>query len=131
MATSVEDDLILVGKIKIELNGFKENSSLGSWYTKRINPIVQRLSNELLALKKKIAQSAFSSPYEDISRRPYPNTALSYVAKNQDKLPSSPEKLVLEAPPTNIAVENSESEQSDLANLFHEEEAYIVGISHI
>lgn len=68
-----------------------------------------------LPSKKQIAQGVFSSPYEDIPRRPYPNIAPSYVAENQDKLPSSLEGFSLEAPPTNAAVEDSEFEQSDLA----------------
>lgn len=59
------------------------------------------------------------------------NTAPSYVARNQDKLPSPPEGLALEAPSTNATVGDFESEQSDLAGLFQEEEADIVGDSKI
>lgn len=91
----------------------------------------KRLANELLALKKKIAQSVFSSPYKDIPRKTYPNTIYDYATRNQLKIPSPPKKLVLEAPPTNAVVGNSESEQSDLSNLFQEEEASIAGKSHI
>lgn len=75
-----------------------ESSSLSS-----TDPRVHKLANKLLALKKKIYQGSFSALYKDIPRWPYPNVANKYAAKNQNKLPSPLERLVLEVPPSNSA----------------------------
>lgn len=60
-----------------------------------------------------------------------PNTTPKYVARNHNKLPSPLEKIVLKASLTNAVVGNFESEQSDLVNLFQEEEEDIASESHI
>lgn len=115
LATEIEHDLILAGQIRIEPSG---SSSLDSFSSStRTNPMVQKLANELLALKRQLAQGVFSSPYEeDVPRRPY--------------LPAA-HNFALEAPPTDASVEDSDLEESDLACLFQEKEADIAGDSQI
>lgn len=71
--------------------------------------MVQKLTTELLALKRQMAQGMSSAPsYRDMPRRTFPNQSYQgSVAKNQgqpDRLPPPQGKLALEAPLTNSTV---------------------------
>lgn len=99
LATKIEDDLILAGKIKKDPNRSKGNSFPKMSTLGTTNSMVQKLANELLALKKQISQGSFAAPYKDIPRRSYPNPTTNYTAKNQSKYPPSPERFSVEPPP--------------------------------
>ncbi|XP_059067816.1 uncharacterized protein LOC131858553 [Cryptomeria japonica] len=104
LATKVEDDLIMAGKIRKDANKIKvvpffEPSTPGT-----MDLMIQKLANDLLALKKKVPQNMYCTPYKDIPRGSYPNPAPNYAIKNQAKLPPPPERLVLKAPPPNALV---------------------------
>lgn len=61
MAISVEDDLILVGKIKKDPNKVRNNQIIDSSFssTNSTDPMIQKLANELLALKKQISSRKY------------------------------------------------------------------------
>ena len=121
MAIEIEDDLILAGKIRIVASGFEESNYSSNSFSSstRTDPAVQRLANEILALKKQIAQGMFFVPHEDVPRRPLPT------------IPHISKKLTIEAPLAKVAVTHPISEASDLAILFKEKEEDTAGDSHI
>lgn len=83
LVVEVENYLILVGKIWKDLNKSKNSSFfLELTSSDTTDPMVQRLENEILALKKQIYQNSFFTPYKDIPRRTYPNNDNNYVPKN-------------------------------------------------
>ena len=96
LTIEIEDDLILAGKIRIVASGFEENNYSSNSFSSstRTDPAVQRLANEILALKKKIAQGMFFVPHEDVPRRPLPTIPHSSIVGNRQKL-HSPFLIVL------------------------------------
>ncbi|KAH9305623.1 hypothetical protein KI387_010027, partial [Taxus chinensis] len=59
------------------------------------DPAFQKMANDLLALKKQLAQASPSSSYQDVPRR-------SFVPNNvsqRPRLPATAPRLALEAPP--------------------------------
>ncbi|KAH9324423.1 hypothetical protein KI387_004601, partial [Taxus chinensis] len=70
------------------------------------DPAFQKMANDLLALKKQLAQAP-SSSYRDVPRR-------SFVPNNVSQrphLPATAPRLALEAPPVNALAEIEEEEQ--------------------
>lgn len=79
LSMKIEDDLILAGKIWKDPNRFKGNSSSESPVTSSTDPMVQKLANELLALKKQVSQAPYAAPYNGIPRRIFPNFQLQIM----------------------------------------------------
>lgn len=63
LAIEIEDDMILARKIHKDSNQFKNNSFSESSLSGSTNPLVQKLANALLALKKQISQGSSIAPY--------------------------------------------------------------------
>lgn len=103
--------------------------------------MLQRLVNEVLALKKQISQTSFHTPYKDVPQRTYLSNASSYVARNKNKLPPPPKRLALEAPLDNVLVGYYETKQGDntteglpledIVNSFQKEESELTSDSSI
>lgn len=81
LAIYIAYDLILEGKVKIKPNGSKENFSMESFSTDRIDPMEDTFANEVLALKKQYSQGSSFISYKDIPRT-YPNNTSNCVVKN-------------------------------------------------
>ncbi|KAH9310323.1 hypothetical protein KI387_044728, partial [Taxus chinensis] len=65
------------------------------------------MANDLLALKKQLAQASPSSSYRDVPRRNFvPNNV-----SQRPRLPATAPRLALEAPPVNALAEIEEEEQ--------------------
>ncbi|KAH9310025.1 hypothetical protein KI387_037936, partial [Taxus chinensis] len=91
LAISVEDDLIMSSKLKREPSKPKASipsSSLGA----NSNQLIQKLVNDLIAIKKQLAQHA---PYQDIPRKNF---------QPRNHLPSSQTRLAIEGPPLKVPV---------------------------
>lgn len=84
-----------------------------------VDLMIQKLANELLALKKQISSQGNTS-YRDVPRRTYPNSASNYAMRNQNKLSPSLKRLVLEVPNSDSGY--YEAKQTDLPP-FGEEDA--------
>ncbi|KAH9300472.1 hypothetical protein KI387_012055, partial [Taxus chinensis] len=70
-------------------------------------PAFQKMANDLLALKKQLAQASSTTLYRDIPQRNFtPNNA-----PQRPRLPTATPRLALEAPPVNALVEIEEDEQ--------------------
>ncbi|KAH9328341.1 hypothetical protein KI387_000449, partial [Taxus chinensis] len=103
-AIRIEDNLIISGELKKESS--KSKSSDPSPTTSS-DPAFQKMANDLLALKKQLAQASPSSSYRDAPRRNFvPNNA-----SQRPRLPATAPRLALEAPPVNALAEIEEEEQ--------------------
>ncbi|KAH9303803.1 hypothetical protein KI387_008207, partial [Taxus chinensis] len=78
--------------------------SLGPSPTTSSDPAFQKMENDLLALKKQLAQASPSSSYWDIPRR---NFVPNNVSQRPRLLATTP-RLALEAPPINALAEIEE-----------------------
>ncbi|KAH9327370.1 hypothetical protein KI387_007548, partial [Taxus chinensis] len=58
LAVSVEDDLIMSGKLRRDTSKSKSAASSSSTPGPNTDPLVQKLANDLLAIKKQLAQHA-------------------------------------------------------------------------
>ncbi|KAH9322165.1 hypothetical protein KI387_016804, partial [Taxus chinensis] len=90
-AIRIEDNLIISGELKKES---AKPKSLGPSPTTSSDPAFQKMANDLLALKKQLAQASPSSSYRDIPRRNFvPNNV-----SQRPRLPTAAPRLALEAP---------------------------------
>ncbi|KAH9296698.1 hypothetical protein KI387_044278 [Taxus chinensis] len=90
LAISVEDDLIMSGKLRRDPSKSKSASSSSS--TPNTDPLVQKLANDLIAIKKQLAQHA---PYADVPRKNF---------QPRNHFPASQTRLALEGPPIKVPV---------------------------
>ncbi|KAH9309611.1 hypothetical protein KI387_037522, partial [Taxus chinensis] len=92
LAVSVEDDLIMSGKLKRDPPKSKSAASSSSTSGPNTDPLVQKLANDLVAIKKQLAQHA---PYADVPRRNF---------QPRNRLPAPHTRLALEGPPVKVPV---------------------------
>ncbi|KAH9324557.1 hypothetical protein KI387_004735, partial [Taxus chinensis] len=90
LAVSVEDDLIMSGKLKRDPPKSKSAASSSSTSGPNTDPLVQKLANDLVAIKKQLAQHA---PYADVPRRNF---------QPRNRLPAPHTRLALEGPPVKV-----------------------------
>ncbi|KAH9314579.1 hypothetical protein KI387_023206, partial [Taxus chinensis] len=80
------------GKLRRDPSKSKSASSSSSTPRPNTDPLVQKLTNDLIAIKKKLAQHA---PYADFPRRNF---------QPRNCLPASQTRLALEGPPVKVPV---------------------------
>ncbi|KAH9318839.1 hypothetical protein KI387_020608, partial [Taxus chinensis] len=92
LTVSAEDDLIMSGKLKKDPAKYRSSSSSSSTPGPNTDPLVQKLANDLIAIKKQLAQYA---PYVDFLRRYF---------QPRNHFPTSQTRLALEGPPIRVHV---------------------------
>ncbi|KAH9299163.1 hypothetical protein KI387_030845, partial [Taxus chinensis] len=92
MAIRIEDNLLISGELRREPS--KSKASTSSQATSS-DPTFQKMANDLLSLKKQLAQTSSTTLYRDIPRRNFtPNNA-----PQRPHLPAASPRLEIEAPP--------------------------------
>ncbi|KAH9309436.1 hypothetical protein KI387_037347, partial [Taxus chinensis] len=92
LVVSVEDDLIMSGKLRRDPSKYKFAYSSSSTPGPNTDPLVQKHANDLIAIKKQLAQH---TPYADVPRRNF---------QPRNHLPASQTRLVLEGPPIKVPI---------------------------
>ncbi|KAH9299898.1 hypothetical protein KI387_044121 [Taxus chinensis] len=80
------------GKLRRDPSKSKSDSSSSSTPGPNIDPFVQKLTNDLIAIKKQLTQHA---PYVDVPRRNF---------QPRNRFPAAKTRLALEGPPIKVPV---------------------------
>ncbi|KAH9292444.1 hypothetical protein KI387_042369, partial [Taxus chinensis] len=83
------------------------------------DPMIQKMANDLITLKKQMSQQATNIPYRDIPRWNFNNANVT-PARDRNQLITAPTRLAIEAPPVNTVVEIIEEDEEPEDHDSHE-----------
>ncbi|KAH9293652.1 hypothetical protein KI387_041144, partial [Taxus chinensis] len=83
------------------------------------DPMIHKMANDLIALKKKMSQQVSNVTYQDIPRWNFNNTN-GMLIRDRPQLTTSEPRLAIKSPLVNVVVEIVEEDEEPEAQDYHE-----------